>query len=239
MTSLLVGCGEEDDDRAHLDEGHAAHDWTYEDVDAWGETCASGDEQSPVDLADAAPERLPDLELAYTSSAATVADNGHTVQTTFEDAGSMTLDGATYTLRQFHFHTPSEHHVDGVPYAAEMHLVHEAEDGALAVLGVLVEEGAAHAVVADVLDHAPEAGADAVATGDPVDPNALLPEGRRTYRYPGSLTTPPCSEGVAWSVLEEPVTWSADQVAQFAERHPDSHRPPQPMGERTLLRDAG
>lgn len=238
FAALLTGCGEKDDDHAHLDDDHAAHDWTYEDVSGWGDTCATGDEQSPVDLADTTQEDLADLDLAYTASDATVIDTGHSVQTTLEDGGTMTLDGETYTLRQFHFHTPSEHQVDGVPYAAEVHLVHEGEDGALAVLGVLVEEGAAHPVIDDVLDHAPEEGDDPVPTTDPVDPNDLLPADRRTYRYPGSLTTPPCTEDVAWSVLEEPVTWSPEQVAHFAERHPDSHRPPQPLNERVLLHDS-
>ncbi len=236
MTTLLAGCGTDDED-ASTSEDPAAHSWTYEDVDAWGETCATGEEQSPVDLVDAVAETLTDPELHYTTSAATVVDNGHTVQTDLADAGTMTLDGETYTLRQFHFHTPSEHRVGGAAYAAEVHLVHEAADGALAVLGVLVEEGAAHPVVDEVLGLAPEAGEEAVATTEPVDPQALLPDGRRTYRYPGSLTTPPCTEGVSWSVLEEPVTWSAEQVAQLAERHPGSHRPPQPLGERVLRHD--
>lgn len=237
---LLAGCGDGDaDDHAHLDDDHAAHDWTYEDTGAWGDDCATGEEQSPVDLARSTPKDVGDLEIAYTASEATVVDTGHSVQTTLEDGGTLTLDGEPYTLRQFHFHTPSEHHLDGVPYAAEVHLVHESEDGALAVLGVLVEEGAAHPVVEDVLAHAPDEGDDPLPTTDPVDPVSLLPAGRDRFRYPGSLTTPPCSEGVAWTVLTEPITWSAEQVEHFAERHPDSHRPPQPLNGRVLLHDAG
>lgn len=237
LTTLLAGCSDDEDDHAHLDDAHEAHEWSYADVDAWGETCASGTEQSPVDLADAVPEELVDLELDYRTSPATVADTGHSVQTTLEDAGTMTRDGETYALRQFHVHTPSEHHVDGVPYAAEVHLVHEGEDGELAVLAVLVEPGAGNPLVDDVLAHVPGEGDDPMATTADIDPLALLPADLETFRYDGSLTTPPCTEGVAWSVLETPVTWSAEQVAAFARSHPDSNRPPQPLGERELVQD--
>ena len=123
---------------------------------------------------------------------------------------------------------PSEHLLDGTPYAAEVHLVHQGEDGELAVLGILVEEGEAQPIIEDVL---------ADDASEPIDVAALLPTDLRTYRYDGSLTTPPCSEGVAWSVLQEPTTWSAEQIADFAERHPDSHRPPQPLGDRLLTQD--
>ena len=162
-------------------------------------------------------------------------DNGHAVQTTIEDGGTLTVDGETYELRQFHTHTPGEHTVDSSPYAAELHLVHEAADGALAVLGVLVAQGAEHPVIAEVLAQAPEAGADPVPTAEGIDAATLLPDGRGTYRYAGSLTTPPCSEGVSWLVLDEPVTWSPEQVAELAARHPDSHRPAQPLNDRVLL----
>jgi carbonic anhydrase len=238
LGALLVGCSGDDADEVDDADSHGEHTWTYDDVDAWGETCATGVQQSPIDLADATTEDLPALELAYHASPAEVVDNGHTVQVDLEDGGTLTRDGVTYSLLQFHFHAPSEHLLDGVPYAAEMHLVHQAEDGALAVLGVLIEEGAADAVIADVLEHTPEEGARRPGvTAEPVDVAALLPADHRTFRYDGSLTTPPCSEGVAWSVLQEPVTWSPEQVAEFADLHPGSHRPPQPIGDRVLLHD--
>lgn len=234
LGAALVGCS--DDDASDAD-APPAHDWSYADVDEWGETCATGDEQSPIDLAGATEEDLTDLELAYHSSPASVVDNGHTIQVNLEDAGTMTRDGVDYTLAQFHFHAASEHLLDGEPFAAEVHLVHQSEDGALAVLGILIEEGEADAVIADVLETAPEEGAEAADTTAPVDVNALLPADLRTFRYDGSLTTPPCSEGVAWSMLRQPMTWSAEQVAEFVDRHPDSHRPPQPTGDRVLQLD--
>lgn len=239
LGAVLVGCSGDDSDSsdgAETPETPEAHDWSYEDVDAWGETCATGTEQSPIDLADAADEDLTDLELDYHSAPAEVIDTGHTIQVNLEDAGTMTRDGVTYSLVQFHFHAASEHLLNGEEYAAEVHLVHQAEDESLAVLGILIEEGDENPVIADVLDSAPEVGADPAATSD-IDVNALLPDDHRTYRYDGSLTTPPCSEGVAWSVLQEPMTWSSEQVADFVAGHPDSHRPPQPIGERVLQHD--
>jgi carbonic anhydrase len=237
LGALLVACGDDDADKADDAGSQDEHAWTYEDVDAWGETCATGEQQSPVDLADATDEDLTDLELDYHASPAEVIDNGHTIQVNLADAGTMTRDGKTYTLAQFHFHAPSEHLLDGVPYAAEVHLVHIADDESLAVLGILIEEGEADAIIADVLASAPEAGADPAATAASIDVNALLPADHRTFRYDGSLTTPPCSEGVAWSVLQEPMTWSSDQVAEFVALHPGSHRPPQPIGDRVLRHD--
>lgn len=233
LATALTGCGEADEPEV----APSAHGWSYTDVDAWGETCATGEQQSPVDLAEATGEQLPDLDLAYTESHATVTDTGHSVQVILEDGGTMVLGEETYALRQFHVHTPSEHEIGGTAYAAELHLVHEDDGGDLAVLAVLVEEGAAHPVLDDVLDHVPEEGAEPVPTTDPIEPESLLPEERRTFRYDGSLTTPPCTEGVAWTVLEQPATWSAEQIERFAELHPGSHRPLQPLDGRALLRD--
>ena len=237
---MVAGACSSDGDRADsLPAGDAAgaEHWTYEDVGAWEGTCATGREQSPVDLAGATARDLPDLGFSYRPAPATVVDNGHSVQTSFEGAGSLELDGETFELRQLHFHSPSEHVLDGASYAAEIHLVHEGSGGRLAVVAVLVEEGDANPVVADVLDLAPADGAEPVEADGPVDPAGVLPADRRAFRYDGSLTTPPCTEGVAWSVLAEPITWSAGQIADFAARHPDSHRPPQSLDGRVLLHD--
>ena len=221
----------------HSSEAGSAGHWSYDDVGAWGETCATGREQSPIDLAGATSRDLPDLRFAYEPTVATVVDNGHSVQASFEAAGAVEIDGETFEVRQLHFHSPSEHHLAGASYAAEVHLVHEAADGRLAVVAVLVEEGPANPLISAVLEQAPDEGAEPTATDRPVGPAAVLPADRRAFRYDGSLTTPPCTEGVTWAVLAEPITWSADQLADFNERHPDSHRPPQPLDGRVLLHD--
>lgn len=241
LVAALTGCSDDDPETvADLTEQTDHSDqaeWSYSDVDAWDETCASGTEQSPIDLTDATDESLPDLELDYQASAAEIVDNGHTIQVGLEDGGTLTRAGVAYQLVQFHAHAPSEHLLEGKPFAAEVHLVHQSEEGDLAVLGILIEKGAESSVIADVLELAPAEGADPVAATESIDVATMLPDDLRTFRYDGSLTTPPCSEGVAWSVLTTPMTWSADQIADFEARHPDSHRPPQPLGDRELLLD--
>ena len=126
---------------------------------------------------------------------------------------TMTLDGDEYELLQFHFHTPSEHAVEGELLGAELHFVHRkvGTEGDLAVVGVFIEEGAENEALASVLANAPEEEGE-VETGETVDANALLPESSTTYRYPGSLTTPPCSQGVKWNVLAQPIEMSAEQI---------------------------
>lgn len=243
LAALLAGCGEDGSDAADGDPGtsqdaaHGSDHWSYADVDDWDATCASGVEQSPIDLTAAAEEDLADLELDYRPVEATVIDTGHSIQVTPDGAGTMTREGVASSLVQLHVHTPSEHHLDGAAYPAELHLVHQTKDGALAVLGVLIEEGAASPAVEDVLEVLPAEGTELAGVVADLDVATLLPADLRAFHYAGSLTTPPCTEGVAWSVLAEPVTWSAEQIEAFAARHPDSARPPQSLGERDLVLD--
>ena len=202
---------------ATLDEAYAA--------------CA-GTQQSPVDLA--ADDEAQDvaIQLDYAAAEGTLVDTGHGVQVNVE-GGTMTIDGKAFALKQFHFHTPSEHTLRGRSYAAEAHLVHAADDGELAVLGIVYEEGEASDVLAPVWD-------DLAALGDTpsltVDAAGMLPSDRVTYTYTGSLTTPPCSEGVRWHVMEEPLTMSAEQLRALTAIHDGNNRPPQPLNERELDR---
>jgi carbonic anhydrase len=166
-----------------------------------------------------------------------VANNGHTIMASYPPGRSIAVDGETYELLQFHLHAPSEHTVDGVPAAAELHLVHQADDETLAVVAVLIEEGAAEPDVASMMEQVPAVEGEEVDPGA-VDPLALLPDTRSTWRYDGSLTTPPCSEGVKWMVMAEPVTWSADQIAAFTELYDGSARPVQPLNDREPVLDA-
>lgn len=215
----------------------AGHDWSYDDPAAWEGDCGTGTEQSPVDLTGATDEDLTDIAFDYDADHVTVSNNGHTVMATYPPGRSIEVDGKTYELLQFHLHAPSEHLVDGVEAAAELHLVHQAADGTLAVVGVLIEEGAAEPDIAALLEQIPPEEGDEVDPGA-VDPAALLPASHRTWRYAGSLTTPPCTEGVQWMVMAEPVTWSAGQLAAFTDLYAGSHRPVQPLGDRMLVEDA-
>lgn len=240
--TALAACGEDPagpTDPAPESHAEAAGDehWSHDDPAAWGGTCATGTEQSPVDLTGARGVDLADIEFDYAPSAVQVANTGHTIQAEYGAGSSIEVDGTSYDLVQFHFHAPSEHTVDGRHAAAELHLVHQDSAGQLAVVGVLVEEGPASDAVAPVLAEAPaEEGAEADPSAE-VDAAGLLPDSSRTFRYDGSLTTPPCTEGVKWMVMSEPVTWSGEQLAAFTSLYGGSNRPVQPLGDRVEIVD--
>jgi carbonic anhydrase len=202
-------------------------------------TCAAGAEQSPIDLVDGATGDYPAVEFDYGPRIGTVVNNGHTVQVNVDQGSGIILDGTRYELLQFHFHHGSEHTVGGVRLPMEMHLVHRSDQGALAVVGVLLGAGAANEALAPIWERIPSGAGSAEAVPDVVDAEVLLPEPRTAWRYRGSLTTPPCTEGVAWIVMSEPVTLSAAQIAAFGALYARNYRPVQPLGRRTLGRDRG
>jgi len=236
----LVACTSDDTTADPGEDRAAEHSWSYAEPAAWPSTCATGKQQSPVDLTGATGEDLADVTFDYVPGEVTVTNTGHTALAAYPPGSSIELDGVTYELVQFHVHAPSEHLVDGEEAAAELHLVHQAADGTLAVVGVLVAEGAASTSITPYLDAIPEdvdTGTSAGTSAGTVDAAGLLPESPLSWRYDGSLTTPPCTEGVHWTVMEEPVTWSADQIAAVTERYAGSHRPVQPLGVRELIAD--
>jgi carbonic anhydrase len=189
----------------------------------WGElspawdACASGQEQSPVDLAH---RRIPvrraqRLALSYGETEGEIFDNGHTIEVETEGDNTLELDGEIFELLQFHFHTPSEHVVAGRGYDMELHLVHRSEEGRLAVLGVFLKRGATSGALAPIFEQLPETVGPHTPLAEPFEPRELLPDSLRHRRYLGSLTTPPCSEGVYWMVLTEPITISDEHMARF------------------------
>lgn len=230
---------------AHAGDAHAsaAPHWGYADAEHWGEladefaTCGVGEEQSPIDLTRATPMAIEDAQLAYKPSAATIVDNGHTVQVNLADAGTATIDGRPYQLVQFHFHAPSEHTVDGEHSPVEVHFVHKDAEGNLAVIGVMVLNGVANDSFAPIVAGVPDDQTE-VPLAEPIDARALLPQHLMAYRYAGSLTTPPCSEGVTWSVLVEPIRWSPAQVRALSSHFVEpNNRPVQERGDRDLRLD--
>ena len=226
---------------------YAQPHWGYEGEhgpEHWGSldpgfaVCSNGREQSPIDLTGAERGALSEIVFEYGPSPISILNNGHTIQVDYQAGSGLVLDGARYGLVQFHFHHRSEHTVDGADFPLEMHLVHADADGALAVVGVLVEEGGANEALAPVFRQMPgEAGPAAMVEGT-VDAAALLPGRRTTWRYAGSLTTPPCSEGVSWLVMTEPVTASRGQIEAFKALFPVNNRPVQPLNGRRLVTDA-
>jgi carbonic anhydrase len=228
--------------REALAEAH----WAYQGEEGpqhWGSlspefaTCESGRAQSPVDLTAPDDVDLADLEFGYGSSTLKIIDNGHTIRADVQPGNTLTIDGTRFELAQFHFHAPSEHTIDGASSPMELHLVHLGPNGAIAVVAVMIVEGARHAALAAVWDNLP-AGRDAPAAAPrPVDLNDLLPTNRDDYRYAGSLTTPPCTEGVAWNILVTPIAMSTDQIAAFTARYPADNRPLEPLNGRHVVLD--
>jgi len=226
--------------------GAAAPRWSYSGADGpdrWASlsnafvTCAEGRRQSPIDLAGAAPHDLANPQLGYQPTAARIVDDGHTVRVDLESGSVLTLDGVPYRLVQFHFHSPSEHTVNGNSYAIELHLVHQADTGALAVIGVLVAGGAENSALAPLIASIPSKVGRDVRLRETFDPSGLLPADRRAYRYAGSLTTPPCSEGVSWAVMAEPLQASGPQIAALARALHGNSRPVQARGDREVQVD--
>lgn len=218
---------------------HGPDHWAAVDP-ADNAACASGKEQSPIAISAGDPLFPEALQVDYKPSPETIVNNGHTIQDNYAPGSSVTVDGQSYALAQFHFHAPSEHVIDGKPAAMELHLVHKNAAGGLAVVGVMIEEGAENSALAAVIDHMPKtAGEPEAVANTTVDAAALLPADRSYWRYAGSLTTPPCSEGVKWHVMKTAIQASAAQIAAFKALFPEGNsRPLQAMNARSFLTTA-
>jgi carbonic anhydrase len=217
--------------------------WAYEGAggpDAWARlkpeyaTCAKGSRQSPIDLQGGIRVQLDPIAFDYKPAPYRVIDNGHTIEVEVPPGSAIEVLGRRYELQQFHFHLPSEARVDGRRFDMEVHLVHRDAEGRVAVVAVLLERGAAQAVVQAVWNHLPLEKGDAVSVRAPLDPSALLPDERGYYTYMGSLTTPPCSENVLWMVMKKPVGVSAEQLGIFARLYPMNARPVQASSGRLV-----
>ncbi|MCB1721442.1 MAG: carbonic anhydrase family protein [Rhodospirillales bacterium] len=227
--------------------GAAQAHWGYSGAGAapyWGTLdgsyglCASGQEQSPVNIAKFLQEDVPDIMPSYKPSSLEVVNNGHTIQVNYDAGSGFEADGVNYNLLQLHFHTPSEHYLDGAPYPMEMHLVHKAEDGTLGVIGVMMKIGEHNPVIEGVWQNAPiEAGGSKHIDSVEINAADLMPASLEYYKYDGSLTTPPCSEGVHWHVLKEPIELSEMQLKAFQALFPVNARPVQPLNDRVITGD--
>lgn len=237
MPEAAAAAGEADHEAAG-GEAHAAEShthWTYDGNTGpafWGDlspeyaACGTGKEQSPIDVDTVKEENLVNLAFDYHPSSVNIINNGHTVEAVYDPGSSFTVDGVQYNLKQFHFHAPSEHTVDGQSAAMEMHLVHENAEGKKAVVGILINEGS------DATLAVPEP----EATGQ-INAADFLPSDQTTFRYEGSLTTPPCTEGVSWFVMIHPIELSAQQIAAFTTIYNHNNRPVQSLNGRTILAD--
>jgi carbonic anhydrase len=200
--------------------------------------CAEGKNQSPIDLAGFVEAKLPPLELKYTTLGVNLVNNGHGVQVDYARGSGLSHDGRAFELKQFHFHSPSEHTLNGKSFPMEMHLVHADKDGNLAVVSVLMSEAPTdNPVIAKLWAQMPATAGDKSKLEAKINAADLLPKSAGYYRYNGSLTTPPCSEGVRWYVMKQPMTVSKAQVAAFRKAVGfANNRPPQPINARAVLK---
>jgi carbonic anhydrase len=232
--------------------------WHYEGAEGpkgWGKlspkfaACSDGRAQSPIDISATKPSSdavavktnlAPGaLRIAHHEHLADGINNGHTIQINYEGADTLTIGSDSYKLMQYHFHSQSEHTVKGKHFPMEMHFVHKAASGKLAVIGVFIEEGAHNAAFDPIWTNLPKQKGTETHYGNvKVDVDRLLPASRASYRYDGSLTTPPCSEGVRWIVMSTPIQLSSGQIKAFTDIIRGNNRPTQPLNGRLVLTDS-
>ena len=247
VLGFLIGCkpAEKPAEKPAAVVKHEVH-WGYQGEGApanWGELkpefalCAKGLTQSPIDIAKTYKTKLDKIEFAYKETPLKIINNGHSVQVNYDPGSFVTIDGQKFELVQFHFHAPSEHTVKGAFYDMELHLVHKNDRGELAVVGVFMKKGKDNKVIQVLWDNLPkELNKENAVDGLSVNVSGLLPKDTTYYHYYGSLTTPPCSEGVNWSVVKTPIEVSEEQIEQFRKALGfDNNRPVLPVNKRFVL----
>jgi len=223
--------------------------WSYEGAtgaEHWGDldpdyiACKVGREQSPIDIRNADKAELPALRFEYKSGPLKyLINNGYTIRVNYHDdpgSGNFLIVGSKrYQLTQFHFHHPGEEYIHGKPYDMEVHLMHQASDGDVAGVTVFLKAGSGNPTIQRIWEHMPKAeNKEEDIAGVDVDPAGLLPYNTAYYTYRGSLTAPPCTEGVTWFVLKTPLDISAEQINAFARLYPHDVRPLQPLNGRLV-----
>ncbi len=196
--------------------------------------CGSGNRQSPIDIRDGMKVELEQITFDYKPSSFNVTDNGHTVQVMVSGGNFITVNNRMYELTQFHFHRPSEERINGKGYEMVLHMVHQDAEGHLAVIALLLERGKPQPVIQTVWNNLPLEKFETMAPAIVLDPMDLIPARRDYFTFMGSLTTPPCTEGVLWLVMKEPVQASPAQMALFARLYPLNARPVQPGSGRII-----
>lgn len=233
-------------------EANGSHpaDWSYEGDTGpahWGELdptyagCSKGKEQSPINIEPSQikeSEMKVDMTIQYEPTTVTLENTGNTIQANpITKRNMIVLNDKEYALEQFHFHTPSEHQFNGKSSPMELHLVHKDPYGKLAVLGVMIQEGNENERLAAAWNVLPKKTSEKTIVKEPVDVKSLLPQKQTNFHYNGSLTTPPCTEGIKWLVFEHPIYMSKDQIQAFKDLFPDNHRPVQPINDREIIKN--
>lgn len=240
--AVLIGCLLASSATVYAADEKAAH-WGYAGKTGpshWSElgaafaSCKMGKQQSPVDIRPGKEARLAPIAFQYVPAIGEIVNTGHSVQVNLNDAGTIGLPSGDCKLVQFHFHTPSEETINGKTYPLVVHLVHQNQDGKLAVIAILFKLGKENATLKQVFDALPAEEGEKHALSGPIDLTAALPKQRGYYAYIGSLTTPPCTEGVHWTVLRQPNEISSQQLASFRNLYSMNARPVQPLNGRAI-----
>jgi carbonic anhydrase len=222
---------------------HPTH-WAYQGdggPQAWSQMkpefslCGNGQRQSPIDIRGGLAVELEPVRFDYQPSRFAVVDNGHTVQVNLQPGNAIEVGGKRFELVQFHFHRPSEERIDGKQFEMSLHLVHKSEQGHLAVVALLIDKGARQTVLQKVWNNLPLEKNQEAAARAPLELLDLLPDDRRYFTYMGSLTTPPCSEGVQWIVMRQPVMAAPEQIELFSRLYPMNARPLQSASGRRIM----
>ena len=229
-------------DKEHKTDPH----WGYsgnEGPENWGKLadnftlCEKGVNQSPINITNSIEANLPTLLLRYGQAASNIENNGHTVQINFPADSGFMLDKTKYELKQVHFHSPSENTIEGNSYPLEAHFVHADPLGQLAVVAVMFKEGSKNDALANALQQLPTKKGDKHLLNNKIYPREMMPKDMSYYHFSGSLTTPPCSEGVLWLVLKQPITASNAQIKAFESTFGHANnRPVQPVNHRPVLK---
>lgn len=228
---------------SHGTTAHGPAAWTYDGdtgPQAWATMhpdfalCGRGTRQSPIDIQDGIAVDLEPVQFDYRASSFSVIDTGHTVQVNLAPGNAIEVLGRRYELLQFHFHRPSEERIGGRQFDMVVHLLHQDAEGRMAMVAVLLDRGSVQPIVQTVWNNLPLEKGEVQTARVTIDMNALLPKDRRYYTYMGSLTSPPCTEGVLWMVMKEPVTVSPEQIDIFAKLYPMNARPVQNTAGRLI-----
>lgn len=225
-------------------ESHAPH-WSYEgkeDPKHWGSldpafaTCKMGHSQSPIDIRQPKLADLPELKFEYKAVPLSIVNNGHTIMVNYAPGSTLTVGNKIYSLKQFHFHHPSEEHINGKGFDMVGHLVHADLDGHLVVVAVLFKAGVANPLLEILWKNIPSEKNKTVELSTvPVNVEDLIPSQHGYYTYSGSLTTPPCTEGVTWYILKSTSSLSNEQLATIEKLYPHDNRPTQKLNHREIL----
>jgi carbonic anhydrase len=222
---------------------HSALHWSYQGEGGplgWGKLsaanvkCDSGERQSPINIRDGIRVDLDPLTFDYKPSRFSVTDTGYTIQVNVGAGNFINVSGRTYELVQFHFHKPSEERINGKGFDMVIHLVHKDGDGRLAVVALLIERGKSQSLVQSVWNNLPLEKNEPVQALNTMDLSKVLPVGRDYYTYMGSLTIPPCTEGVLWLVMKDTIEISPEQIDIFSWLYPMNARPIQKTSGRLI-----